>query len=226
MIDRVAADLGRRVAEVPVGFKWFVDGLLGGSFGFGGEESAGASFLRRDSGVWTTDKDGILLALLAAEITAKTGRDPGEHYRRLTERFGDPVYRRLDAPASREQKAVLAALSPEQVTIGELAGEAVTAKLTHAPGNWRRDRRAQGGGGERLVRRPPFGNRGDLQDLRRELSRRGSPGADPRRGPGDRRGGVHGCWVVGWGLPHRPRKDAVKGARLRALRADKFSACK
>jgi phosphoglucomutase len=135
MIDRVAADLGRRVVEVPVGFKWFVDGLLDGSYGFGGEESAGASFLRRDGTVWTTDKDGILLDLLAAEITARTGRDPGEHYRRLTERFGDPVYRRIDAAASREQKAVLADLSPDQVTAGELAGEPVTARLTHAPGN-------------------------------------------------------------------------------------------
>ncbi len=135
MIDRVAADLGRRVREVPVGFKWFVDGLLDGSYGFGGEESAGASFLRRDGSVWTTDKDGILLDLLAAEITAKTGRDPGEHYQQLTERFGDPVYRRVDAAASREQKAVLKDLSPEQVTAGELAGEALTAKITHAPGN-------------------------------------------------------------------------------------------
>jgi len=135
MIDRVAAELGRTLQEVPVGFKWFVDGLLDGSFGFGGEESAGASFLRRDGTVWTTDKDGILLDLLAAEITAVTGRDPGELYRGLTERFGEPVYRRVDAPADRAQKAVLKQLSPDRVAASELAGEKITAKLTHAPGN-------------------------------------------------------------------------------------------
>ena len=135
MIDRVAADLGRKLVEVPVGFKWFVDGLLTGGLGFGGEESAGASFLRRDGGVWTTDKDGLLLALLASEIVAVTGRSPSEHYTALTERFGDPAYARVDAPATREQKAVLAALSPEQVPAGELAGEPITAVLTSAPGN-------------------------------------------------------------------------------------------
>ena len=135
MIDRVARELGRRLVEVPVGFKWFVPGLLDGSIGFGGEESAGASFLRRDGGVWTTDKDGILLSLLAAEITAVTGRHPGEHYRALEERFGRPVYERIDAPATREQKAVLAKLSPEMVLASELAGEPITAKLTRAPGN-------------------------------------------------------------------------------------------
>ncbi len=135
MIDRVATALSRDLVEVPVGFKWFVDGLLDGSYGFGGEESAGASFLRRDGTVWTTDKDGIILALLAAEITAKTGRDPGEHYRALAERHGTALYRRVDAPASREQKAVLKNLSPEQVAADELAGEVVTARLTHAPGN-------------------------------------------------------------------------------------------
>jgi phosphoglucomutase len=135
MIDRIAGDLGRRLCEVPVGFKWFVDGLLDGSFGFGGEESAGASFLRRDGGTWVTDKDGIILDLLAAEITARSGRDPGEHYRELEGRFGSPVYERIDAPASREQKAVLADLSPEQVTATELAGEPITARLTRAPGN-------------------------------------------------------------------------------------------
>lgn len=135
MIDRIAADLGRRLCEVPVGFKWFVDGLLDGSFGFGGEESAGASFLRRDGAVWVTDKDGIILDLLAAEITACSGRDPGEHYRELEQRFGSPVYERIDAPASREEKAVLAALSPEQVTATKLAGEPITARLTRAPGN-------------------------------------------------------------------------------------------
>jgi len=135
MIDRVAAHLGRRLAEVPVGFKWFVDGLLDGSYGFGGEESAGASFLRLDGSVWTTDKDGIIMDLLAAEITAVTGRDPGEHYRALTARFGDPVYERMDAAANAAQKAVLADLSPEQVEAKELAGEPIVARLTRAPGN-------------------------------------------------------------------------------------------
>ncbi|MFJ6213422.1 phosphoglucomutase (alpha-D-glucose-1,6-bisphosphate-dependent) [Streptomyces sp. NPDC092296] len=135
MIDRVAADLGRQLVEVPVGFKWFVEGLYGGSLGFGGEESAGASFLRRDGRVWTTDKDGILLALLAAEITAVTGRTPSQHYTDLTGRFGAPAYARVDAPATREQKAVLARLSPDQVTADTLAGEPITAVLTEAPGN-------------------------------------------------------------------------------------------
>ena len=135
MIDRIAADLGRTLCEVPVGFKWFVDGLLDGSFGFGGEESAGASFLRRDGTTWVTDKDGIIMDLLAAEITARSGRDPGEHYRDLEARFGSPVYERIDAPASREEKTVLADLSPEQVTATELAGEPITARLTQAPGN-------------------------------------------------------------------------------------------
>ena len=135
MIDRIAADSGRRLCEVPVGFKWFVDGLLDGSFGFGGEESAGASFLRRDGGAWSTDKDGIILDLLAAEITARTGRDPGEHYQDLEKKFGSPVYERLDAPATPEQKAVLKNLSPDQVKATELAGETITARLTEAPGN-------------------------------------------------------------------------------------------
>ncbi|MGQ5636085.1 MULTISPECIES: phosphoglucomutase (alpha-D-glucose-1,6-bisphosphate-dependent) [unclassified Streptomyces] len=135
MIDRVAADLGRRLVEVPVGFKWFVDGLAGGTLGFGGEESAGASFLRRDGSVWTTDKDGILLALLASEITAVTDRTPSEHYAGLTARFGEPAYARTDAPATREQKALLGKLSPAQVGADTLAGEAVTAVLTEAPGN-------------------------------------------------------------------------------------------
>ncbi|MEV6475359.1 phosphoglucomutase (alpha-D-glucose-1,6-bisphosphate-dependent) [Streptomyces sp. NPDC051657] len=135
MIDRVAQDLGRTLVEVPVGFKWFVDGLYDGSLGFGGEESAGASFLRRDGRVWTTDKDGILLALLASEITAVTGSTPSQHYARLTDRFGDPAYARVDAPATREEKAVLARLSPQQVKADTLAGEPVTAVLTEAPGN-------------------------------------------------------------------------------------------
>jgi phosphoglucomutase len=135
MIDRVAGHLGRKVSEVPVGFKWFVAGLLDGSYGFGGEESAGASFLRKDGTVWTTDKDGIIMDLLAAEITAVTGRDPGEHYRLLTELFGNPLYERIDAAASREQKAVLGRLSPDQITASTLAGEPILARLTHAPGN-------------------------------------------------------------------------------------------
>ena len=135
MIDRVAADLGRRLVEVPVGFKWFVPGLVDGSFGFGGEESAGASFLRKDGTVWTTDKDGVLLTLLSSEITAVTGKDPSEHYAELTARHGAPAYARVDAPATREEKAKLASLSPDQVTATELAGEAITARLTEAPGN-------------------------------------------------------------------------------------------
>ena len=135
MIDRVAADLGRELVEVPVGFKWFVDGLSHGSLGFGGEESAGASFLRRDGSVWTTDKDGIILALLASEILAVTGKTPSEHYRELTTRFGEPAYARIDAAASREEKAILAKLSPDQVTADTLAGDPVTAVLTEAPGN-------------------------------------------------------------------------------------------
>jgi phosphoglucomutase len=135
MIDWVAADLGRPLLEVPVGFKWFVDGLLDGSLGFGGEESAGASFLRRDGGAWSTDKDGIIMGLLAAEIMARTGKDPGEHYRCLTERFGAPVYERIDAPATPEQKAILLKLSPQQVKADELAGEPIEAMLTAAPGN-------------------------------------------------------------------------------------------
>ena len=135
MIDRVADDCGRRLLEVPVGFKWFVPGLLDGTIGFGGEESAGASFLRRDGRVWTTDKDGIILDLLAAEMIAATGSTPSELYGRLTGRLGDPAYARVDAPASREQKALLAKLSPEQVSADELAGEPVLARLTAAPGN-------------------------------------------------------------------------------------------
>jgi phosphoglucomutase len=135
MIDRVTADLGRKLAEVPVGFKWFVDGLVDGSYGFGGEESAGASFLRTDGSVWTTDKDGMLLDLLAAEIVAVTGRDPAEHYRALEDRFGHPVYERMDAPASPDQKRVLQNLSPDLIVATELAGETIRAKLTHAPAN-------------------------------------------------------------------------------------------
>jgi len=135
MIDRVASDLGRRLLEVPVGFKWFVPGLLDGSVGFGGEESAGASFLRFDGTVWTTDKDGMILALLASEILAKTGKTPSQHYAELVERHGDPAYARIDAAANREEKAALGALSPEAVTAETLAGERISEKLTSAPGN-------------------------------------------------------------------------------------------
>ncbi|HMJ11027.1 MAG TPA: phosphoglucomutase (alpha-D-glucose-1,6-bisphosphate-dependent) [Polyangiaceae bacterium] len=135
MLDRVGGDLGRRVWEVPVGFKWFVPGLLDGSVGLAGEESAGASFLRKDGTVWTTDKDGIIADLAAAEIRARTGRDPGEHYAELTKRFGSPAYERRDVPASSEQKRRLAALSPADVSATTLAGEAITQKLTEAPGN-------------------------------------------------------------------------------------------
>jgi phosphoglucomutase len=135
MIDRVTAKLGRKLYEVPVGFKWFVDGLLDGSLGFGGEESAGASFLRRDGTVWSTDKDGIVPALLAAEITARMGRDPGEIYHELTREFGEPAYDRVDAPATPEQKELLAKLSPRQVKLTELVGEKIQSVLTHAPGN-------------------------------------------------------------------------------------------
>jgi phosphoglucomutase len=135
IVDRVAKKLGRRLLEVPVGFKWFVAGLLDGSLGFGGEESAGASLLRRDGTVWTTDKDGIVLGLLAAEILAVTGLDPGELYRRLTEELGNPVYERIDRMATREQKAALKKLSASEVETSELAGDPIRAMSTEAPGN-------------------------------------------------------------------------------------------
>jgi phosphoglucomutase len=135
LIDRVVEKLGRRLAEVPVGFKWFVPGLFDGSYCFGGEESAGASFLRHDGTVWTTDKDGPIVDLLAAEITARTGKDPGEHYRELKAEFGTSYYTRIDAPATPEQKARLQKLSPDAINEETLAGEPITAKLTRAPGN-------------------------------------------------------------------------------------------
>ena len=135
MIDRIADSLGKKLSEVPVGFKWFVDGLINGSYGFGGEESAGASFLRKDGTVWTTDKDGIIMDLLAAEITAKTGLDPAEHYEKLKQEFGSPVYERTDAPATLEQKEKLKSLNPDYISANELAGENIIAKLSHAPGN-------------------------------------------------------------------------------------------
>ena len=134
-IDRVAASIGRRLEEVPVGFKWFVDGLLSGSLGFGGEESAGASFLQLDGSTWSTDKDGLLLGLLSAEMMAKEGRDPGESYRKLTTEFGEPFYERVDAAANPAQKAVLGKLSAAQVSASELAGEKIVQLLTEAPGN-------------------------------------------------------------------------------------------
>jgi phosphoglucomutase len=135
MIDRVASKLGRKLVEVPVGFKWFVEGLLDGSLGFGGEESAGASFLRRDGVVWTTDKDGMIMGLLAAEMTAVTGHDPGELYAELTNEFGAPAYERIDVPATPEQKVILKGLTPEQVKTSGLAGEKIEAMLTTAPAN-------------------------------------------------------------------------------------------
>jgi phosphoglucomutase len=135
MIDRITAKLGRRLYEVPVGFKWFVDGLLDGSLAFGGEESAGASFARLDGSVWTTDKDGMVPALLAAEMTASMGRDPGEIYRELTREFGEPVYDRVEAAATREQKQRLAQLAPERIRSAQLAGEKIQSILTKAPGN-------------------------------------------------------------------------------------------
>ena len=187
LIDHVVKGLNRTLCEVPVGFKWFAPGLLDGSFCFGGEESAGASFLRRDGTVWTTDKDGPILDLLAAEILARTGKDPGEHYLELTEKFGTPYYTRIDAPASPEQKARLQKLDPSNVKASDLAGEPITAKLTRAPGN-----NAPIGGlkvvaAERLVCRAAIGHRKYLQDLCRELSRPEPPGRHSRRSPADRR---------------------------------------
>jgi phosphoglucomutase len=135
MIDRVSDYLKRRLSEVPVGFKWFVDGLLNGSYGFGGEESAGASFLRKDGTVWTTDKDGIIMDMLACEITARTGKDPGEIYKDLEAQFGSSVYERIDTPCTREQKQAFKGLSSDMVRADELAGEPIVAKLTRAPGN-------------------------------------------------------------------------------------------
>jgi phosphoglucomutase len=135
LIDRVVKRLGRKLVEVPVGFKWFVEGLIDGALGFGGEESAGASFLRKNGQVWTTDKDGLILGLLAAEVIAKTGRDPGEHYRALTQEFGEMVYERTDMPATPEEKAALGKLSPAQVRDTEVAGEKIIAKFSNAPGN-------------------------------------------------------------------------------------------
>ena len=187
LIDRVVGKLGRKLWEVPVGFKWFTPGLFDGSVCFGGEESAGASFLRRDGSVWTTDKDGPLLDLLAAEITAVTGKDPGEHYRELTAEFGTPFYKRIDAPATPEQKVRLRKLSPQDVKESTLAGEPITAKLTRAPGN-----DAPVGGLKvvtetRVVRRPAIRHGGRVQALRGELQKPVAPRRHRRRGTANRR---------------------------------------
>ena len=192
LIDRVVARLGRRLVEVPVGFKWFVDGLLDGTLGFGGEESAGASFLRRDGSVWTTDKDGILLGLLAAEMTAVTGRDPGDLYGDLTRELGQPTYRRVDAPATPSQKALLARLSPRDVTTRESRRGADRRHADHRPRRRRADRRAQGGDRERLVRGPAVRDRGGVQAVRGELQGRGAPRPDPGGRPGPDRPSLRG----------------------------------
>ena len=185
MIDRVVNKLGRRLCEVPVGFKWFVQGLFDGSFCFGGEESAGASFLRQDGTVWATDKDGPIMNLLAAEITARTGKDPGEHYRDLTAEFGTPYYTRIDAPATPEQKARLEKLSPEAVTAATLAGEPITSQAYSCAGQWGTHRRPESRRGQRLVRGPAIGHGKHLQDLRGELQGRSAPERDCERGRGD-----------------------------------------
>ena len=208
IIDRVVASLGRRLLEVPVGFKWFVDGLVDGSVGFGGEESAGASFLRRDGTVWTTDKDGIIACLLAAELTARLGRNPAEVYAGLTERFGAPAYKRIDAPATPEIKAALGRLSPD-----ERRGHRARRRPDHGEADprarqRRADRRAQGGHGAGVVRGAAVRDRERHQALCRVVPRRGAPGADPGRGEGDRR---RGCLSPGDGggsarprVPRRP----------------------
>jgi phosphoglucomutase len=179
MIDRVSAGLGRRLYEVPVGFKYFVEGLLAGRLGFGGEESAGSSFLRRDGSVWTTDKDGIIACLLSAEITARTGKDPGEIYRELTRDLGDPVYERIDAPATPEQKAALAKLSPSDIQATEVAGQPILKILTTAPGDG--NRRNQSDCQRWLVCSTSFGHGGNLQDLCREFPKSGPSTKDPGR---------------------------------------------
>ncbi len=205
MQDRIAASLGRRLYEVPVGFKWFVEGLLDGSVAFGGEESAGMSFLRRDGRPWSTDKDGIIACLLAAEMTATTGRDPGETYAALTERFGAPVYRRIDAPATPEQKAALGELSPDAVTATELAGRAHHGQAHRGTRQRCRHRRAQGRHRAGLVRGASIGHGERDQAVRRVVRGRGTPGAHHRGGEGHR--------GVGPGelMPHR--LDGEPGAR-------------
>ena len=187
MIDRVTAGLGRRLLEVPVGFKWFVPGLLDGSVAFGGEESAGASFLQRDGSVWTTDKDGLILCLLASEITAVTGTSPSQIYAGLTQTYGEPAYARIDSPATREQKAILARLSPQQVVGDRARGRADHGHPDVGTGQRRTARRTQGHDRERLVRGATVRHRGRLQAVRRVVPRAGAPGAHPGRGQGDRR---------------------------------------
>ena len=186
MIDRVTAKLGRKLYEVPVGFKWFVDGLLDGSLGFGGEESAGASFVRLDGSVWTTDKDGIVPALLAAEITARMDRDPGEIYRELTREFGEPVYDRVEAPATPEQKEMLAKLSPQQVKLHRSGGRKNPGHPHPRAGQRRAHRRVEGDRRERMVRGASVRDRGYLQDLCGELPWSGSSAPHPGGSTGDR----------------------------------------
>jgi phosphoglucomutase len=190
MIDRVAAKLGRRLYEVPVGFKWFVDGLLDGSLGFGGEESAGATFLRKDGTAWTTDKDGIVPALLAAEITAQLGRDPGQVYRELTSEFGDCVNDRVDAQATPAQKTLLAKLSPQQREVAATRRRADPDHSHSGAGQRRIDRRPEGHRRSWVVRGAPVGNRGHLQGLCREFSRSGSSATHPGGSAGDRQRGA------------------------------------
>ncbi len=187
MIDRVTARLERRLYEVPVGFKWFVAGLLSGDLGFGGEESAGASFSRFDGSAWSTDKDGITPALLAAEITARIGRDPGEAYRALARELGEPFADRIEARATPDQKKKLAKLDRSQIRGTELAGERIEQVLNARTGKQRAHRRHQGLREERLVRRAAVRHRGHIQDLRRELSRRGASARHLERGA-DHRG--------------------------------------
>lgn len=187
MIDRVSVRLGRHLYEVPVGFKWFVEGLLAGRLGFGGEESAGSSFLRRDGNVWTTDKDGIVPCLLAAEITARVGKDPGEIYRDLTRELGDPVYERIDAPATPEQKAALERLSPADIHATEVAGDRIQQSDRCSRGrqpNWRNQSNCQ----RWLVCSTSIRHGRNLQNLRREFLEPGPSTADPRRSPDHRLG--------------------------------------
>ncbi len=213
IIDRVADDCGRRLVEVPVGFKWFVPGLLDGSIAFGGEESAGASFLRRDGRVWTTDKDGIILDLLAAEIIAVTGSTPSARYRSIAERLGDPAYARIDAPATREQKAVLAKLSPEPVR-GRRAGRRAGSGAAHDGARQRRAaRRDQGRHRVRLVCRPAVGHRGRVQAVRGVLPRTRSPGPDPVRGAGAARPGADVAVGAPGTWPPRQRALVISVAR-------------
>ena len=212
MIDRVAAHVGRTLVEVPVGFKYFVSGLLDGSLGFGGEESAGASFLRLDGTAWVTDKDGLLLGLLAAEMTAKTGRDPGELYQDLTRELGDPVYERIDAAATPEEKAALARLTAKDLTLTELAGDPVTAVLTDRARRRSAHRRDQGRHRAWLVRRASLRHRGGVQALRRELQGPGAPAAHPGGGAGHHPASIR-CALIRPLLSARARRACSTGWR-------------